>query len=90
MSYMIKAEKMMYSNMETIGYWYDFGGLCVKKILYGINDEAVVVANKWNPEKHESEFTDVHKCRIQSTISGRSYIKIWGKRFYFDECMRMG
>ena len=75
---MTKSEKQNYLNKNTIGYWCDWGGVEVKGIEYGINDYAIIVVNE----------TSVHRVKIYYGYK-RDYIRIRGRRLYFDDCLRV-
>ena len=73
---MTKSEKQNYLNKSTIGYWCDWFGVELKDIEYGINDYAIIVIQE----------KSVHRVKIY--YGKREYIKINGRRLYFDECLR--
>ena len=73
---MTKSEKQNYLNKNTIGYWCDWMGIELKDIEYGINDYAIIVIQE----------KSVHRVKIY--YGKRHYIRIYGYRFYFDECFR--
>ena len=73
---MTKSEKQNYLNKSTIGYWCDWFGVELKDIEYGINDYVIIVIQE----------KSVHRVKIY--YGKREYIKINGRRLYFDECLR--
>ena len=73
---MTKLEKQNYLNKNTIGYWCDWMGIELKDIEYGINDYAIIVIQE----------KSVHRVKIY--YGEREYIRIRGRRLYFDECLR--
>ena len=73
---MTKSEKQKYLNKKTIGYWCDWFGVEFKDIEYGINDYAIVVIRE----------KSVHRVKIYYGL--RPYIRIRGRRLYFDEGLR--
>ena len=73
---MTKSEKQNYLNKSTIGYWCDWMGIELKDIEYGINDYAIIVIQE----------KSVHRVKIYYGI--REYIIIYGRRLYFDECLK--
>ena len=75
---MTKSEKQNYLNKNTIGYWCDWGGVEVKGIEYGINDYVIIYIRLKR---------SVHRVKIYYGI--RHYIRIRGRRLYFDECLRV-
>lgn len=79
---MTKSEKQNYLNKKSIGYWSALGGAELKKIIYGINDYAVIVIGAWSSQK------SVHRVKINYG-NKRDYITIHGYRLYIDECIRM-
>ena len=74
---MTKSEKQNYLNKKTIGYWCDWWGIELKDIEYGINDYAIIVIQE----------KSVHRVKINYG-SKRDYIRIYGRRLYFNECLR--
>ena len=74
---MTKLEKQIYLNKKTVGYWCDWRGIELKGIEYGINDYAIIVIQE----------KSVHRVKIYYGI--REHIRIHGRRFYFDECLRV-
>ena len=77
---MTKSEKQNYLNKKTIGgwaVWGVWGGVEVKDIEYGINDYAIIVVNE----------TSVHRVKIY--YGKRPNIRIYGRRLYFDKCLRI-
>ena len=74
---MTKSEKQNYLNKNTVGYWCDLMGIELKDIEYGINDYAIIVIQE----------KSVHRVKIYYGL--REYIKINGRRLYFDECLRV-
>lgn len=74
---MTKLEKQNYLNKKTVGYWSDGGGVEVKGIEYGINDYAIIYIRLKK---------SVHRVKINYGI--REYIRIYGRRLYFNECLR--
>ena len=74
---MTKSEKQNYLNKKTIGYWCDWTGIELKDIEYGINDYAIVVIQE----------KSVHRVKIY--YGKRPYIRICGRRLYFNECLRI-
>ena len=75
---MTKSEKQNYLNKKTVGYWCDWGGVEVKGIEYGINDYAII---------YLSLKRSVHRVKIYYGYK-RDYIRIRGRRLYFDDCLR--
>ena len=73
---MTNQKKQNYLNKNTIGYWCDLMGIELKDIEYGINDYAIIVIQE----------KSVHRVKIY--YGKRPYIRIYGYRFYFDECLR--
>ena len=74
---MTKSEKQNYLNKNTIGYWCDWMGIELKDIEYGINDYAIIAIQE----------RSVHRVKIY--YGKRHYIRIYGRRLYFDECLRV-
>lgn len=74
---MTKSEKQNYLNKKMIGYWCDWRGIELKDIEYGINDYAIIVIQE----------KSVHRVKIYYAIKG-DYIRIHGRRLYFNECLR--
>lgn len=84
---MTEKEKQYYLNCRTLGYWSADDGIEVKKIEYGIEDYMIVVSGSFTGNRR------VHKVKINSAedrFGYRAYIKINGKRYYTDECIRNG
>ena len=75
---MTKSEKQNYLNKNTIGYWSDWGGVEVKGIEYGINDYVIIYIRLKR---------SIHRVKIYYGYK-REYIRICGRRLYFDECFR--
>lgn len=69
---------------ESVAYWSGIGGVEIKGIEYGIDDFIYCVSNAWYGVK------SFHRVKIQSTMTGRSFIMVHGYRIYLDECLRMG
>lgn len=76
---MTKSEKQNYLNKNTLGYWSDWGGVELKGIEYGINDYVIIYIRLKR---------SVHRVKINYAIK-RDYIRIRGRRLYFDECFRV-
>lgn len=68
-------------QMRTIGYWSALGGLEVKQIAHGIEDECICVSGAWCSKK------SVHRVKIHYETES-PYIVIKGQRFHFNECIR--
>lgn len=81
---MTKRENEHYKEMRTVGYWSAWGGVELKEIQYGIEDYAIVVANSFLG----GSVSKAHRVRIH--YEDRSYIKLEGHTYYFDECIRNG
>lgn len=76
--------KQIYQNAAPVGVYplNNFGGLAVLDIP---DNETAICA--WHfGEKYES----VRRHRIHTTYTGRAYIRKGGRRYYFDQIMRMG
>lgn len=76
-------EKQKYEQMRTIACWSGYDALEVKKIEYGIEDYCIVVANNFGGKPRS-----VHKLKIH--YDTRPNIRLNGRRWYFDECIRNG
>lgn len=76
---MTKSEKQNYLNKNTLGYWSDWGDVELKGIEYGINDYVIIYIRLKR---------SVHRVKINYAIK-RDYIRIRGRRLYFDECFRV-
>ncbi len=79
---MTKAEKQHYLDMRTVGYWSGFDGLEVKELQYGIEGYAIVVSGSFTGTKN------VHRLRVY--YDDRPYIKLFDRKWFFDECIRNG
>lgn len=75
---MTKSEKQNYLNKNTVGYWCDWMGIELKDIEYGINDYAIIVIQE----------KSVHRVKINYGNKS-DYIRIYGRRLYFSECLRV-
>lgn len=76
--------KNYYKNAAPIGVYpmSNFGGLV---ILDMIGDKSAVAA--WSDgEKYEN----IRRHQIFYTYTGRAYIRKNGRRYYFDQIMRIG
>ena len=74
--------KEQYMQYPTVAYCTDFEGIEIKDILYGIEDYIVFLAGTMgnNPT--------CHKAKVY--YSGeRPYFKLYGRRIYLDNCMRV-
>ena len=82
---MTSAEKAIYRGKSTVGVHSDFGGIEIKDILYGINDYVVCVSGTMcdNEKLHI-----VHERKIY--YGNRPYFRLYNRRIYLDECMRVG
>ena len=80
---MTKAEKQKYEQMRTIAYWSGYDGLEVKKFEHGFEDYCIVVANTFGGKPRS-----VHKLKIH--YDTHPNIRLNGRRWYFDECIRNG
>lgn len=70
------------SEYKTIGYWYEFGGVELKHIDFGIEDYAYVSSQiMTNMPKN-------HKCKVYTGAKG-AYIVLHGRRLYFSACIRV-
>lgn len=69
-------------DMPTIGYWSCFGGVEIKDIEFGINDYCLCVSGAWCGKK------TLHKVMIYYNTS-TPYIKLYGIRLKFNECLRV-
>lgn len=76
---MVKLEKMM--KKDTIGYWSAFGGIEVKEYEYGIDDYIHCICNAWHGTK------TAHRVKVYESLIKGSYIKLYGIRFYLNECI---
>lgn len=69
-----------YTEMPTVGYWSDMGGVELKELEYGIVDYAKVVAGTM------SSAPTSHRVKIYTTDSD-IYINLHGRRLKFSDCM---
>ena len=79
---MRKEEKQAFLQADSVGYFSGFGGLEVKEILYGIEDEVVFCVGAWTGHR------EIHKARIHYETE-RPFFLYRGIRVHFDEVIRM-
>ena len=77
--------KEIYMNRKPVGTMAlcNFGGLEILDIIYGIEDMAIACFNNGCGR------SDIRRHKIYYTTGGRAYIRKAGRRFYFDEIMRV-
>jgi len=76
--------KEKYTDAPACGVWCDgLVGIEFLAVLYDIDDRAVV-------RGYDKE---LHALKIYTTYTraglDRPYIRLYGRRYYFDECMRV-
>ena len=77
---MTRQEKENYRTKTACAVWCDgLTGVECLDVCYGINDFLVV--RGYNG--------DVHTLKINDTTTGRNYIRLYGRRYYLDECLRV-
>ena len=74
--------KYQYKNAMPIGVYTlcNFGGLA----LLALEAETAVAAFNWG-----SGYEDIRRHKIFYSHSGRAYIRKRGRRYYFDEIVRL-
>ena len=74
--------KEKYKNADPVGVYTlcNFGGL----VILDIEDEKATAAYHFG-EKYEN----IRRHKIHYTYTGRAYIRKSGRRYYFDQIMRM-
>jgi hypothetical protein len=77
---MTKNEAREIIAAPVVGYWSALGGIEVKKIVNGFEDYAEIVECAWTRNKR------AHIVRIHYETE-RPFIKLYGSRYYFDECL---
>lgn len=61
----------------------NWGGLSILDIEYGFEDYAVVCFDFGNSRQQ------IRRHKIQRTASGRPFIRKQGRRYYFDQIMKV-
>jgi hypothetical protein len=83
----MKKEALYEKYQQTIAIGMypmcNFGGLEILDIIYGIDDYAVACFNFGTGRQQ------IRRHKIQTTESGRSFIRKQNIRYYFDEIMRI-
>ena len=74
-----------YIDKPALGYWSEFNGVEIKEIGNGVNDYIICVSGAWG--KRESKA--VHKVTIHYSPTGCAYIRIYGRRLYLDEAIKI-
>ena len=75
--------KQIYRDAAPVGVYpmNNFGGLAILDI---IDDETAVCA--WS---YEEKYEAIRRHQIFYTYTGRAYIRKAGRRYYFDQIMRI-
>lgn len=75
------------NNLYPIAYISALGGLEFYHIEYGIEDyvfcaDSALIGKKRNPECQ-------HKVKINYNFGGEAYIKLYGRRYYLKDAIRI-
>ena len=82
---MTLTEKTKYAEAKPIGVLglNNWGGLAVLDVIYGIDDYVVACFD------YGDKRSNIGRHKIEETANGRSFFRKCGRRYYFDQIMRV-
>lgn len=73
-------------NAPSIAYYSGLNGLEVKRLEFTPEPRVLCVSGCWHGGKAAQQ---AHRVSINYTRAGRAYFRVYGRRVYLDECIRM-